>query len=129
MMKDTSEIIGQENATRIEAGMKPKTLQQILGHSNIGITMNLYVHITEDEKLREINLVADALCNFDKYDIVIGPVADDNMAMLFRQYGGNYDKKKNTCHNINLLYDVVGGGDNQCTDDICGCRQDGGGQP
>ena len=49
-------------ATRcIEAGMKPKTLQYILGHSNIGITMNLYVHITEDEKLREINLVADAL--------------------------------------------------------------------
>ncbi|SFB39037.1 Phage integrase family protein [Acetitomaculum ruminis DSM 5522] len=49
-------------ATRcIEAGMKPKTWQQILGHSNIGITMNLYVHITEDEKLREINLVADAL--------------------------------------------------------------------
>jgi hypothetical protein len=27
------------------------------------------------------------LCNLDaKYDIVIGPVADDNMAMLFRQY-------------------------------------------
>ncbi len=46
---------------RNEAGMKPKTLQHILGHSNIGITMNLYVHITEDEKLREINLVADAL--------------------------------------------------------------------
>ena len=49
-------------ATRcIEAGMKPKTLQKILGHSNIGITMNLYVHITEDEKHREIDLVADAL--------------------------------------------------------------------
>lgn len=30
---------------------------------------------------------SDLLCNFDsKYDIVIGPVADDNMAMLFRQY-------------------------------------------
>ena len=29
----------------------------------------------------------DALCNKDnKYDIVIGPVADDNMALLFRQY-------------------------------------------
>ena len=49
-------------ATRcIEDGMKPKTLQKILGHSNIGITMNLYVHITEDEKHREIDLVADAL--------------------------------------------------------------------
>lgn len=49
-------------ATRcIEGGMKPKTLQKILGLSNIGITMNLYVHITEDEKHREIDLVADAL--------------------------------------------------------------------
>ncbi len=40
--------------------MMPKTLQKILGHSNIGITMNLYVHITEDEKHKEIDLVADA---------------------------------------------------------------------
>ena len=49
-------------ATRcIEAGMMPKTLQKILGHTNIGITMNLYVHITEDEKHKEIELVAGAL--------------------------------------------------------------------
>ena len=49
-------------ATRcIEAGMMPKTLQKILGHSNIGITMNLYVHITEDEKHKEIELAAGAL--------------------------------------------------------------------
>ena len=34
--------------------MKPKTLQQILGHSSINITMNLYVHVTDDEKIREI---------------------------------------------------------------------------
>lgn len=49
-------------ATRcIEAGMMPKTLQKMLGHSNIGITMNLYVHVTEEEKHKEIELVADAL--------------------------------------------------------------------
>lgn len=49
-------------ATRcIEGGMKPKTLQKILGHSNIGITMNLYVTTTEDEKQKEIDLVADTL--------------------------------------------------------------------
>lgn len=31
--------------------------------------------------------IKDDLCNRDnKYDIVIGPVADDNMALLFRQY-------------------------------------------
>lgn len=34
--------------------MRPKTLQMILGHSNIGITMNLYVHVTDDEKAKEI---------------------------------------------------------------------------
>ena len=49
-------------ATRcIEGGMKPKTLQKILGHSNIGITMNLYVHITVEEKLKEINQVSAVL--------------------------------------------------------------------
>lgn len=49
-------------ATRcIEAGMKPKTLQMILGHSNIGITMNLYVHITEDEKIKELEMVEKML--------------------------------------------------------------------
>lgn len=44
-----------------EGGMKPKTIQKIMGHSNIGITMNLYVHVTEETKLKEINLVSDAL--------------------------------------------------------------------
>ena len=41
--------------------MRPKTLQKILGHSNISITMNLYVHVTDDEKRKEIDLVAAAL--------------------------------------------------------------------
>ena len=38
----------------IEAGMKPKTFQMLLCHSNIGITMNLYVHTTEEEKKKEM---------------------------------------------------------------------------
>lgn len=49
-------------ATRcIEAGMKPKTLQSILGHSDIGITMNLYVHVTEEERDREMHLIEEGL--------------------------------------------------------------------
>ena len=49
-------------ATRcIEGGMKPKTLQMILGHSNIGVTMNLYVHTTDDEKIKEIDRIAGSL--------------------------------------------------------------------
>ena len=67
-------------ATRcIEAGMKPKTLQMILGHSNIGITMNLYVHVTDDEKAKEralkkclklfkIGIIQENILNFAKSD-------------------------------------------------------------
>lgn len=40
-------------ATRcIERGMRPKTLQKILGHSKLQMTMDLYVHVT-DETLEE----------------------------------------------------------------------------
>ena len=49
-------------ATRcIEGGMRPKTLQIILGHSNVGITMNLYVHVTEEEKVKELEKIEKAL--------------------------------------------------------------------
>ena len=36
-------------ATRaIENGMQPKTLQKILGHASLQMTMDLYCHVTED---------------------------------------------------------------------------------
>ena len=38
----------------IESGMKPKTVQKLLGHANISMTMDLYVHVTEDEKEKEM---------------------------------------------------------------------------
>lgn len=60
--KFSMHVLRHTLATRcIEGGMMPKTLQKILGHSNIGITMNLYVHITEEEKQKEISMVACVL--------------------------------------------------------------------
>ncbi len=48
-------ILRHTFATRcIESGMKPKTLQKILGHANISVTMDLYVHLTENEKIQEM---------------------------------------------------------------------------
>lgn len=45
-------------ATRcIEGGMKPKTLQTILGHEDIVTTMNLYVHSTDEEMTSEMDKV------------------------------------------------------------------------
>ena len=43
-------------ATRcIERGMNPKTLQIILGHSTIQLTMNLYCHVTDDMLVSEMS--------------------------------------------------------------------------
>lgn len=48
-------ILRHTFATRcIEAEMRPKTLQAILGHSKIEMTMNLYVHVTDDAKVEEM---------------------------------------------------------------------------
>lgn len=50
-------------ATRaIENGMNPKTLQEILGHADISITMNLYAHVMEETKKNEMQKVVDAIC-------------------------------------------------------------------
>lgn len=55
-------ILRHTFATRcIEGGMKPKTLQKILGHASLRTTMDLYVHITEDEKRQEIDKVENVL--------------------------------------------------------------------
>lgn len=45
-------------ATRaIESGMAPKTLQEILGHSDISMTMNLYAHCMEETKHKQMMVV------------------------------------------------------------------------
>lgn len=42
-------------ATRcIESGMQPKVLQKIMGHSTLAVTMDLYVHVSEDMGHSEI---------------------------------------------------------------------------
>lgn len=49
-------------ATRcIEGGMRPKTLQTILGHKKLETTMDLYVHVTEDSKAQEISLIEEKI--------------------------------------------------------------------
>jgi len=48
-------------ATRaIEIGMQPKVLQKLLGHSSIKITMDKYVHVTEESFDKAIKLFEEA---------------------------------------------------------------------
>ena len=49
-------------ATRaLEQGMNPRTLQEILGHSDFGMTMNLYGHVLDDTKREAMNSITIAV--------------------------------------------------------------------
>ena len=49
-------------ATRaFENGLAPKTVQELLGHSNMNITMDLYTHVTYDTKKREMQKMSKIL--------------------------------------------------------------------
>ena len=48
-------------ATRaIENGMPPQTLKEILGHSNLSMTMDTYAHVLPSTKAKEMDLIAKA---------------------------------------------------------------------
>ena len=40
-----------------KSGMNPKTLQYIMGHSDISVTLNTYTHLTFDDAQEELNRV------------------------------------------------------------------------
>ena len=49
-------------ATRaIESGIDPKTLQEILGHSDISMTLNLYAHVMDDTKHEAMQKIVIAI--------------------------------------------------------------------
>ena len=55
MRKFTVHCFRDTFATRmIENGMNPKTLQKILGHKNIAMTMNLYAQVTKKTAVDEM---------------------------------------------------------------------------
>lgn len=56
--KFTTHALRDTFATRaLESGMNPKTLQEILGHSDFSMTMNLYAHTMEETKQKEMKNV------------------------------------------------------------------------
>ncbi len=55
---------------------------------NFGMETSVeWARFVMNNRNREFRDFKDACCNLDnKYDIVIGPIANDDMAVLFRQY-------------------------------------------
>lgn len=54
-----------------KAGMTPKTLQYLMGHSDIGVTMNVYTHLgleDAEEELRKMEEFRKAQAAVDQKD-------------------------------------------------------------
>ena len=45
----------------IEKGMRPKTLQKILGHNSLQMTMDLYCHVTNSTLKEEMQLIDEVV--------------------------------------------------------------------
>lgn len=60
--KITPHTLRHTFATRaFENGLAPKMVQEILGHANINITMDLYTHVTIETKKKEMKKLEDIL--------------------------------------------------------------------
>ena len=59
-----------------------------LNIKNFGVeTSEEWARFVQNNRNRKFENFSSIECNFDnKYDIVTGPIADDDMALLFRQY-------------------------------------------
>ena len=46
-------------SNQAKAGMNPKTLQYLMGHSDIGVTLNVYTHLGLEDAAEEIKRMED----------------------------------------------------------------------
>ena len=57
----SAHMLRHTGCTRMaEKGMKPKTLQYIMGHANISVTMDIYAHIDENKVFEEVQALESA---------------------------------------------------------------------
>ena len=49
-----------------KSGMNPKTLQYLMGHSDIGVTLNTYTHLGLQDAKDEMERLKDAQKELDK---------------------------------------------------------------
>ena len=79
-----------------KSGMNPKTLQYIMGHSDIGITLRTYTHLKIEDAQAEFDRVMEARKMAEKYvrlPFVVNPVVNGvHLLQLLLQI------RKTICH-------------------------------
>ena len=79
----TMHTIRHTYATRcVEAGVDIKAISEQLGHANVNTTYNIYVHLLEDTKVKEI----DKLSEIDKF-IALEDATESAVVIPFPESG------------------------------------------
>lgn len=50
----------------VNSGMNPKTLQYLMGHSDVSVTLNIYTHTGYDDAKKELARLKEAKRELDK---------------------------------------------------------------
>lgn len=58
-----------------KSGMNPKTLQYLMGHSEIGVTLNVYTHLGLEDAVREVRKLEEQ-ADTDRNEYVGGDYDD-----------------------------------------------------
>ena len=57
-------------SNQAKAGMNPKTLQYLMGHSDISVTLNIYTHTGYDDAKKELSRLKEARDELEKKKFV-----------------------------------------------------------
>lgn len=64
------------------SGMNPKTLQYLMGHSDISVTLNIYTHTGYDDAKKELTRLKESRDELDKNRFVTQKHAQTTRASL-----------------------------------------------
>ena len=63
-------------SNQAKAGMNPKTLQYLMGHSDIGVTLNTYTHLGLEDAAEELRRMEEAEAARREQDKLAGKTPD-----------------------------------------------------
>ena len=64
--------LGQPESLRaslmVQTGVHPKVLQELMGHKNFGVTMNIYTHLQDGQRKEAASSLGDFLATQELHD-------------------------------------------------------------
>ena len=61
LQAEVFDAVGKPLITSFDLGIPPHVVREIVGHSDIEVTMTIYAHVSLDEKRKALGRLGDAL--------------------------------------------------------------------